>query len=195
MDPKLKTFFTIIITALIVGGGIYFWQQSSSAPNETQMTNGAASDETENMKTEREDSRLFEGDGFVFNYPADWTMEIKEVNNTVFYEEGTQKMFVYTFDVMGIRCLLSDNRDFVDSKGRKWTYSVLRTGLPEGAEIACGKYEEDESAKRTAEMIRLTDSADNYIASLSFIYDYVDTDQEKEELSKFEAILDSIHLD
>src|SRR3989338_11252043 len=148
MNPKLKTFFTIIITALIVGGGIYFWQQSSSALNETQMTNGAASDETENVKTERENSRLFEGDGFVFNYPANWTMEIKEVNSTVFYEEGTIKMCVFTFDVMGLRCVLSDNKDFVDSKGRKWTYRVLRTGLPEGAETAC----ENRSEEHTSEL-------------------------------------------
>ena len=195
MNSKLKTISTIIITALIVGGGIYFWQQSSSAPNETQMTNSTASDETEKVKTEIEDSQLFEGDGFVFNYPANWTMEIKEVNKTVFYEEGTQKMAVFTFDVMGIRCVLSDNRDFVDSKGRKCTYRVLRTGLPEGAETACENYKDDESAKRTAEMFRLTDSDDNYIASLGFSYDYVDADQEKEELSKFETILDSIHLD
>lgn len=180
MNSKLKTLLTVVITVVVVGGGVYFWQQPSPAPKE---------DQTDNV-----DYRLlFEGSGFSFRYPSDWTLTTKE-DQTHFYEEDSKKMAVYRFDVMGPRCTLTDSRDFTDSKGRSWKYSVLRTGAPENLQEMCAKYKDDQSMKRTAEILMLKDNEGNYLASLSYNYNYSSTDQEREELEKFETILDSVDL-
>jgi len=192
MNPRLKTLLIIIITAFVVGGGVYFWQQLSTVPTETQVTDVDSIESKESMNGEMEDNFLFEGEGFSFSYSSDWTTEIKEVNQTHFYQEGTKKLVVWTFEVMGPRCVLSESRDFIDSEGRSWTYNVMRPGVPENLSEMCANKKDDQSMGRTAEILMLKDSAGNYLASLSYYYDYANLDQEKAELARFESILSSI---
>jgi len=83
MNSALKTFFTILVTALVAGGGVYWWQNSGQeAPEEivedTAETIGGQ--ETENEVNESEKDYTWSKYDIAFNYPDGWNIYDTQLN-------------------------------------------------------------------------------------------------------------------
>lgn len=82
MNQTWKIVVAVIITAAVVGGGFYFWQQNKEVetPQVTQEQ-----DQTPTLVVETE--KIFEGSGFSFAYPKEYTADEKGL----WTEEGYQR--------------------------------------------------------------------------------------------------------
>lgn len=82
MNQTWKIIVAVIITAIVVGGGFYFWQQNKAieTPQVTQEE-----DQTPVLVVETE--KTFEGSGFSFTYPTEYTVD----DAGLWTEEGYQR--------------------------------------------------------------------------------------------------------
>lgn len=83
MNSALKTFLTILVTALVAGGGVYWWQNSGQeAPEEivedTIETIGGQ--ELENEVKESEKDYTWSKYNIAFNYPDGWNIYDTSIN-------------------------------------------------------------------------------------------------------------------
>jgi len=79
MNQTVKIIVAVVITAVVVGGGFYFWEQNKQieAPQVTQEQDEVS---TPTVTTEK----TFEGSGFSFTYPKEYTAD----NKGLWTEEG-----------------------------------------------------------------------------------------------------------
>ncbi len=73
MNQTWKIIVAVIITAVVVGGGVYFWQQNKTVktPQITQKT------EDQTPASVVETGKIFQGNGFTFTYPIEYTADEK----------------------------------------------------------------------------------------------------------------------
>ena len=83
MNQTWKIIVAVIITAVVVGGGFYFWQQNKVV--ETPQITPTTKDQVHATVVETE--KTFEGSGFSFTYPKEYT----EDNEGLWTEEGYQR--------------------------------------------------------------------------------------------------------
>lgn len=135
--------------------------------------------EDEVVVEEEAQMNTFVGDGFTFEYPADWTME----DNEYLFEPGNEewKVQVFTADAMGGRC----SEKVADKEFKDWTYVVMKNAIPADLAELCEGTEESDS--RSAEVA--LEDGDKYFATLFYQYD---VGNEDEELANFEKILETV---